>query len=277
MWMFHVNVLCEAQAIVKRVLALLARIKQADDKVLQQAKEAELAATQKAYEHARKKTILKLQSAIEQVHNQIGAETELDTGHEQVEIGSKPRGDKIMLKLTGAMEKASKSQGTTTLSGHMQATCENTVVNETPQSETPKRQWGFLSLILQLHIKSAWQPHRWLVHLSLLSTLMSSESQPKELGPGIISYLVESRNQGQEMGKAISTNSPPLGVWSIPEDNLIHTLTEIAKVIYPTFSTLDNIHPNMPIFAVISKSAPVWMVSFFGLYGHCTCGLLSCQ
>ncbi|KAI6025147.1 hypothetical protein PISMIDRAFT_7218 [Pisolithus microcarpus 441] len=83
---------------------------------------------------ARKKTILKLRSAIEQAHDRIGAETEpgaaMDTGHEQAEIGSKPRGDKIMLKLRGAMEKASKSQGTATLSGHVQATCENKVVNE---------------------------------------------------------------------------------------------------------------------------------------------------
>ncbi|KAI6013438.1 hypothetical protein BKA83DRAFT_4130488 [Pisolithus microcarpus] len=91
--------------------------------------------------------------------------SEIDTGHEQVEIGSKPRGDKIMLKLRGVMEKASKLQGTATLSGHVQAMCENKVVNDhnekggiegqvknwnevvlTPQSKTPKRWWGFSDL-----------------------------------------------------------------------------------------------------------------------------------
>ncbi|KAI6025254.1 hypothetical protein BKA83DRAFT_90223, partial [Pisolithus microcarpus] len=40
-------------------------------------------------------------------------------------------------------------------------------------------------------------------------------------------------------------------VWSVPEDNLVHALTEIAKVVYPTFNTLDDIRPNMPIFAVV--------------------------
>ncbi|KAI5981261.1 hypothetical protein EDD15DRAFT_2193745 [Pisolithus albus] len=47
-------------------------------------------------------------------------------------------------------------------------------------------------------------------------------------------------------------------VWSVPEDNLVHALTEIAKVVYPTFSTLDDIRPNMPIFAVASQRLSGW-------------------
>ncbi|KAI6013441.1 hypothetical protein BKA83DRAFT_4500262 [Pisolithus microcarpus] len=47
-------------------------------------------------------------------------------------------------------------------------------------------------------------------------------------------------------------------IWSVPEDNLVHTLTEIAKVMYPTFNTLDNICPNMPIFAVESQCLSGW-------------------
>ncbi|KIK13073.1 hypothetical protein PISMIDRAFT_18245 [Pisolithus microcarpus 441] len=108
--------------------------KQADDENLQRAKDAELAATQKAYEHvgamenhkqseigpkAREKTILKLRNAIEQARNRADAETEpsaaKDTNHEQAEIASKPREDKIMSKLRGAM---------------------------TLLSDTPRRRWG---------------------------------------------------------------------------------------------------------------------------------------
>ncbi|KAI5992420.1 hypothetical protein EDD15DRAFT_2168172 [Pisolithus albus] len=47
-------------------------------------------------------------------------------------------------------------------------------------------------------------------------------------------------------------------VWSIPEDNLVHALMEIAKVVYPTFSTLDDIRPNTPIFAVASQHLSGW-------------------
>ncbi|KAI6010092.1 hypothetical protein BKA83DRAFT_4132996 [Pisolithus microcarpus] len=44
-----------------------------------------------------------------------------DTNHEQAEVASKPREDKIMLKLRGAIEKASKPLGNTASSGHVQA------------------------------------------------------------------------------------------------------------------------------------------------------------
>ncbi|KAI6017645.1 hypothetical protein PISMIDRAFT_123290, partial [Pisolithus microcarpus 441] len=40
-------------------------------------------------------------------------------------------------------------------------------------------------------------------------------------------------------------------VWSVPEGDLVHALTEIAKVVYPTFTTLDDIRPNMPVFSIV--------------------------
>ncbi|KIK20960.1 hypothetical protein PISMIDRAFT_12593 [Pisolithus microcarpus 441] len=354
---------------------------------------------------ARKKTILKLRSAIEQARDRIGAETEpgaaMDTGHEQAEIGSKPRGDKIMLKLRGAMEKVSKSQGTAALSGHVQATCENKVVNETPQSETPKRRWGFSELdpptpdeermvnlqmasdrtvvivddeyssvenvdmadvfdtqpvnepapmVTSLKWKRSGTAGDGSEHTSEADTASKEEigvigeiarghrvtsktsvsaidtdklqKPTKGIGPRHPSDSVpasdfpESETTWASNSSSQFTNGdlPPLflkgrkwaklflptlllwirdqpNIWSVPEDNLVHALTEIAKVVYPTFNTLDDIRPNMPIFAVvrvlflcdtvlmccIGKSMPVWMASLFGLYGHRTCGLLSCQ
>ncbi|KIK13074.1 hypothetical protein PISMIDRAFT_119610, partial [Pisolithus microcarpus 441] len=40
-------------------------------------------------------------------------------------------------------------------------------------------------------------------------------------------------------------------VWSVPEGDLVHALMEITKVVYPTFTTLDDICLNMPIFSVV--------------------------
>ncbi|KIK12002.1 hypothetical protein PISMIDRAFT_41825, partial [Pisolithus microcarpus 441] len=40
-------------------------------------------------------------------------------------------------------------------------------------------------------------------------------------------------------------------IWSIPEDNIVHALREIIKVVYPTFMALDDICPNTPIFSVV--------------------------
>ena len=76
-------------------------------------------------------------------------------------------------------------------------------------------------------------------------------------------------------------------VWAVPEDNLIHALQEIIKVIYPTFTDLDNIGPNMVIFSVIScfcfidsvltlcigQSAPFRMVPLLWLLSHFLIGL----
>ncbi|KIM51510.1 hypothetical protein SCLCIDRAFT_44625, partial [Scleroderma citrinum Foug A] len=44
-------------------------------------------------------------------------------------------------------------------------------------------------------------------------------------------------------------------VWSIPEEDLIHALREITKVIFPKFTDLQDIHPNMPIFSLVSHLA----------------------
>jgi len=41
-------------------------------------------------------------------------------------------------------------------------------------------------------------------------------------------------------------------VWAVPEDDLIHALREIIKVIYPTFTNLDDVGPNTAIFSVVS-------------------------
>lgn len=40
-------------------------------------------------------------------------------------------------------------------------------------------------------------------------------------------------------------------VWAVPEDDLIRALREITKVVYPTFTNLDEIAPSMPIFSVV--------------------------
>ena len=44
-------------------------------------------------------------------------------------------------------------------------------------------------------------------------------------------------------------------VWSVPEEDLIHTLREITKVIFPKFTDLQDIRPNMPIFSLVSRLA----------------------
>jgi len=42
-------------------------------------------------------------------------------------------------------------------------------------------------------------------------------------------------------------------VWAVPEDDLTHALREIIKVVYPTFTNLDDIGPNMSIWSVVSR------------------------
>ncbi|KIK24089.1 hypothetical protein PISMIDRAFT_10498 [Pisolithus microcarpus 441] len=61
-------------------------------------------------------------------------------------------------------------------------------------------------------------------------------------------------------------------IWSVPEGDLVHALTEIAKVVYLTFTTLDDIHPNMPIFSVASQRLSGWRHSM----GSTAIALLEC-
>ena len=44
-------------------------------------------------------------------------------------------------------------------------------------------------------------------------------------------------------------------IWSVPEGDLMHTLREIIKVIFPKFAGLQDIRPNMPIFSLVSYIA----------------------
>ena len=44
-------------------------------------------------------------------------------------------------------------------------------------------------------------------------------------------------------------------IWSVPEGGLIHALREIIKVIFPKFTGLQDVCPNMPIFSLVSHVA----------------------
>ncbi|KAI5989302.1 hypothetical protein EDD15DRAFT_2147799, partial [Pisolithus albus] len=61
-------------------------------------------------------------------------------------------------------------------------------------------------------------------------------------------------------------------VWSVPEDELARALREIIKVVYPTFTTLDDICPTMPIFSVASQRLSGWRHSM----GSTAVALLDC-
>ncbi|KAI6001201.1 hypothetical protein EDD15DRAFT_2158943, partial [Pisolithus albus] len=61
-------------------------------------------------------------------------------------------------------------------------------------------------------------------------------------------------------------------VWSIPEDELVHALQEIIKVVYPTFTAFDDVRPNMPIFSVVGQRLSGWRHSF----GSSAIALLDC-
>ncbi|KAI6019506.1 hypothetical protein BKA83DRAFT_19251 [Pisolithus microcarpus] len=61
-------------------------------------------------------------------------------------------------------------------------------------------------------------------------------------------------------------------IWSIPEDNIVHALREIIKVVYPTFVALDDVCPNTPIFSVASQRLSGWRHSL----GSIAIALLDC-
>ncbi|KAI5988070.1 hypothetical protein EDD15DRAFT_2130408, partial [Pisolithus albus] len=61
-------------------------------------------------------------------------------------------------------------------------------------------------------------------------------------------------------------------IWSIPEDNIVHALREIIKVVYPTFAALDDVRPNTPIFSVASQRLSGWRHSL----GSTAIALLDC-
>ncbi|KAI6025196.1 hypothetical protein BKA83DRAFT_4491939 [Pisolithus microcarpus] len=63
-----------------------------------------------------------------------------------------------------------------------------------------------------------------------------------------------------------------LNIWSIPEDNIVHALREIIKVMYPTFMALDDICPNTPIFSIASQCLSRWRHSL----GSTAIALLDC-
>ncbi|KAI6158857.1 hypothetical protein EDD17DRAFT_1511796 [Pisolithus thermaeus] len=61
-------------------------------------------------------------------------------------------------------------------------------------------------------------------------------------------------------------------VWSVPKDELAHALREIIEVIYPTFTTFNDIHPTMPIFSIASQCLSGWHHSL----GSTAIALLDC-
>ncbi|KAI6011395.1 hypothetical protein BKA83DRAFT_4131947 [Pisolithus microcarpus] len=306
--------------------------KQADDENLQRAKDAELAATQKAYEHvgamettdqrksdletetklgtvkdhkqseigpkAREKTILKLRNAIEQARNRADAETEpsaaKDTNHEQAEIASKPREDKIMSKLRAS------SLDTTLL------------------SDTPRRRWGLSDIdppspdeaqdyeeckdqtaividdeysdMENVGKADAFNTHHVNTSVSAIDAVAPCRAD-KGIGPGhrIVCHQVQKSRSSIALNlpllflkgrKWAKTYLPTLllwlrdqpNVWSVPEGDLVHALMEITKVVYPTFTTLDDICLNMPIFSVASQHLSGWCHSM----GSTAIALLEC-
>ncbi|KAI6018937.1 hypothetical protein BKA83DRAFT_4023517, partial [Pisolithus microcarpus] len=61
-------------------------------------------------------------------------------------------------------------------------------------------------------------------------------------------------------------------IWSVPEDNIVHALREIIKVVYPTFVALDDVCPNTPIFSIASQRLSGWRHSL----GSTAIALLDC-
>ncbi|KAI6019110.1 hypothetical protein EDC04DRAFT_2607628 [Pisolithus marmoratus] len=315
----------------------------------------------------RDKTVLKLRSAINQAHKRAEAETQSsitkDTNHEQAEVASKPREDKIMSKLRGVIEKASKPLGNTASSGHVQAMCGNKVANMTPLSDMPRRQWGLSEIDpLTPDEDQDYKEHKTASiindeysdvenigkadvfdthhvngpaltapnlkqkrsssvadnseHAPEVDTVYEEENKEtsvsaidaiepcrvdKGIGPGhhIICHQVQKSRSSiapsvasdvptSDFPKSEATHTSNSGshftnsdlsplflkgrkwaktylptlllwlgdqpnVWSVPKGDLVHALMEITKVMYPTFTTLDDICPNMPASQCLSR------------------------
>ncbi|KAI6013440.1 hypothetical protein BKA83DRAFT_4500260 [Pisolithus microcarpus] len=121
----------------------------------------------------------------------------------------------------------------------------------TPLSNTPRRQWG----LSDIDPPSPDEARDYEECKDQTAIVIDDEYSDVENVAILLLWLRDQPN-----------------VWSVPKGDLVHALTEITKVVYPTFTTLDNICPNMPVFSIASQCLSWWCHSM----GSTAIALLEC-